>query len=298
VPPAPPARTAPIVAAVAVLAIGAVLWGWLRGGAPPLATQVAPVAVVDAVATIPAALPEPAWPRPAWAAARGEDAHVRWADLALAGRTVRLRWCPPGSFMLGSPLDEVGRHADEGPCLATISHGFWLAEVEVAQGLYQAVMGANPSAFRGDDLPVENVTWDEAQGFLRRVNAALALPLVRLPTEAEWEYACRAGAPGAPPAVGWFASNSGNRTHPVGTQPANAWGLHDLRGNVMEWCQDYHAPYPTGAVTDPLGWDGIGRIARGGAWGHAAGEARIALRTRYLAIAHFSFLGFRFAIGG
>ena len=300
VPAAPRARTALLGVAVAVLAVGVAGWGWLRSASPPAAAQVAPApaAAAASASATQVAVPEPAWPRPAWAATRGEDAHGRWAELPVAGRAVRLRWCPPGSFLLGSQLDEAGRRADEGPCLATISHGFWLAEVEVAQGLYQAVMGANPSAFRGDDLPVENVTWDEAQGFLRRVNAALAQPLVRLPTEAEWEYACRAGAPGETPPVGWFAGNSGNRTHPVGTLPANAWGLYDLRGNVMEWCQDYHAPFPTGAVTDPLGWDGVGRIARGGAWGHPAAEARIALRTRYLAIAHFSFLGFRFAIGG
>ncbi len=276
----------------AVLGVGAA-WSWVRGGASR--TAIPPVAGAPA-APAQAIVPEPAWPKPAWAALRGEDARGRWAELTVAGRALRLRWCPPGSFLLGSPVDQAGRHADEGPCLATISHGFWLAEDETPQALYQAVMGANPSFFRGDDLPIENVTWDEAQAFTRHANAGLSQPLLRLPTEAEWEYACRAGNAQEGAAVGWFAETSGNRTHPVGTQPANEWGLRDLRGNVLEWCQDHYGPYPSGAATDPLGWDGIGRIARGGAWGQSAQEARIALRTRYLAIAHFSFLGFRVAI--
>jgi formylglycine-generating enzyme required for sulfatase activity len=193
---------------------------------------------------------------------------------------------PAGTFMMGSEKGE----ADERPVhRVTISQPFYLGKYEVTQAQWQAVMGRNPSLFQGDaTLPVEQVWWDEVQEFLRKLNAMEGGNKYRLPTEAEWEYAARAGSSteysfgDATSQLGdyaWYRANSGGKTHPVGQLKPNAWGLYDIHGNVMEWVQDWYGRYPAEPVTDPQGPpSGTHRMRRGGAWNSVAAVCRSANR--------------------
>ena len=163
---------------------------------------------------------------------------------------------PPGTFMMGSTPSEPGRNPRERQHEVTITKGFWLGKYAVTQAQWQAVMGNNPSKFKGDDQrPVELVSWDNCQQFLQKLNA-LGGGEFRLPTEAEWEYACRAGSSTAfcfgdnqaqLDDYAWYSKNSGGQTHPVGQKTPNAWGLYDMHGNVWEWCEDWHGEYPSEA---------------------------------------------------
>lgn len=141
------------------------------------------------------------------------------------------RWCPPGTFMMG----ESSKHK------VNLAKGFWIMETQVTQIQWKAVMGKNPSYFKGNDNPVDNVSWEDCNKFCKKC-ARLGLP-VQLPTEVQWEYACRAGKgsnAGQLDNIAWYAHNSKNKTHPVGQKKPNAWGLYDMHGNVCEWCQDKH----------------------------------------------------------
>jgi formylglycine-generating enzyme required for sulfatase activity len=193
---------------------------------------------------------------------------------------LELVWIKPGSFVMGSPPEER-RHASEGPqTQVTLSQGFWLGRTEVTQRAYESLMGTNPSTFKniGPDAPVERVSWIDAMAFCAALNqrerAAGRLPegyAYTLPTEAQWEYACRAGTrtdyTGDPLKMAWFDENSGGSTHVVATKEPNPWGLFDKSGNVLEWCFDWYGDYPGGSVTDPHGpRRGFYRIARGGSW--------------------------------
>ncbi len=163
-------------------------------------------------------------------------------------------------------------------------------------------MGSNPSRFKGSRNPVESVSWEDCQAFIKKLNEDSG-GSYRLPTEAEWEYACRAGTTtaygfGSSSAnlstYAWYDSNSGSKTHPVGGKKANAWGLHDMHGNVWEWCSDWFGDYPSGPVTDPKGPDsGSERVERGGTWYYYHGYARSANRSRDLPEPTFNHLGFR-----
>jgi formylglycine-generating enzyme required for sulfatase activity len=188
-------------------------------------------------------------------------------------------WVPPGSFVMGSPVSEPYQGGDEIQHPVTLTQGFWLSDHEVTQGEYQSVMGINPSRFTGDsNRPVEMVDWNMAVGYCQKLTEReraagriTAQQAYRLPTEAEWEYAARAGTTGQRygelDAIAWWSGNSGGQTHPVKQMGANAWGLHDMIGNVWEWCSDWYGPYPTGSVTDPTGpSSGPGRVLRGGCW--------------------------------
>ncbi len=219
-------------------------------------------------------------------------------------------WVEPGEFLMGSPPDEAARNQAEGPqTRVTISHGFWLGRTEVTQAQYQHVMGDNPSAFEavGPDAPVERVSWLLAMEFCEKLNAteeaAGRLPegfRYTLPTEAEWEYACRAGTTGAYAGgsnMSWDISNSAETTHPVGWKAANAWGFYDMSGNVLEWCYDWYGDYPGGAVTDPMGpRRGYYRIARGGCWRMEGHVGRSASRAGGSAGRIDYTLGFRLAL--
>jgi formylglycine-generating enzyme required for sulfatase activity len=226
-----------------------------------------------------------------------------------------LRWILPGRFLMGSPAEESGRDLDEGPqTQVTLTRGFWIGTHEVTQAEYKAVMGANPSQFVDDpQAPVEKVSWREARDYCekltRRQGAAGSLPAgfaFRLPTEAEWEYACRAGTTsrfshGDDPEgrqleeFAWFTSNADSTTHPVGTRKPNPWGLHDLHGNVMEWCLDAAtSSLPGGQVRDYVASEkGPLRIARGGSWLYGAKFSRSANRDTYTETTRCSDLGFR-----
>ena len=221
-----------------------------------------------------------------------------------------LRYIEPGSFQMGSPPDEPGHNDDEGPRHpVTIIRGFWLADTPCTQALWQAVMGGkNPSHFKDGpkaaDCPVEQVSWDGVQHFLMRLQALLPAGCEAvLPTEAEWEYASRAGSQTAyawgdrPDAERANMDRKLGRTTPVKQYPANAWGLHDLQGNVWEWCADAPRPYRDRPEVDPSGGaGGDTRAVRGGSWLGRARELRSASRDRYRRVGRFRTLGFRVAL--
>ena len=197
----------------------------------------------------------------------------------------------PGTFIMGSPPNEAGRKDDERQHKVTLTRGYYLQTTEVTQGQWKAVMESNPSYFVndcGDDCPVENVSWDDVQAYIRKLNQIEETTKYRLPTEAEWEYACRAGTEtpfsfgtclstdqanynGKYPMVGCERGRYRERPVDAGSLAANAWGLFDMHGNVWEWCQDRYGDYPTGAVTDPEGPpSGTNRVIRGGSWSRGA----------------------------
>ena len=215
---------------------------------------------------------------------------------------------PAGSFVMGKPEDEKDQGLDEFDEVpqrdVTISQDFWMGKYEVTQGEWEAVTGENPSKFKdcGPRCPVENVSWADAQEFIRKLNERESGSgyRYRLPTEAEWEYAARAGTTGVRHGeldeIAWHWGNSDARTHPVGEKRANAWGLHDMLGNVGEWVADRYGAYPSGAVTDPTGPStGPYRVNRGGSWSHHAGLVRSADRSRDWPGHRFSSIGFRLA---
>jgi len=177
---------------------------------------------------------------------------------------------PSGTFLMGSNSSEAGTH--EKPAhMVNVSRPFYMATTEVTQAQWKAVMAGNPSRFHGDDLPVERVSWSEAREFIRRLNAWEGTTLYRLPTEAEWEYACRAGTSGpwygGLDSIAWYESNGGGRTHPVSLKHVNAWGLYDMLGNVYEWCGDWKGEYLGEDLKDPRGpREGTFRVVRGGSW--------------------------------
>ena len=197
---------------------------------------------------------------------------------------MEFKWVPRGEFLMGSGSAESDD--DEQPVMQVrISRGFWLGKYEVTQSEWEAVMGSNSSRFSGcGRCPVEWVSWDDAQDFIRRLNAIEQGNPYRLPTEAEWEYAAKAGTSGDGyetnlGAIAWYGWNSENRTHPVGKKAANAFGLHDMLGNVSEWVQDWHSNYPGGKVTDPRGSaTGSRRVFRGGNWNAGAAHCRSSYR--------------------
>ena len=196
-------------------------------------------------------------------------------------------WIPQGAFVMGSPEDEEGRNDDEVQHAVRISQGFWMGKYEVTQGEWEAVMGENPSDFKecGSRCPVDSVSWEDVQEFTQKLNERESGSgyRYRLPSEAEWEYAARAGTTGARygelEEIAWYEANSGEEPHPVGMKRANAWGLHDMLGSVWEWTADWYETYPTGSVTDPEGPStGSNRVARGGSWYYYAGYVRSADR--------------------
>jgi sulfatase modifying factor 1 len=209
----------------------------------------------------------------------------------------------PGQFPMGSPPSEAGRHADERLHDVTLTSPFYLGRFEVTQQEWKTIMGTAPSrsAACGPRCPVENVNFDDVQKFLTKLNARSAVDIhLRLPTEAEWEYACRAGT--ASPFF-WGATMSagqGNygstRAAPVGSFESNPWGLSDLHGNVAEWTTDWYAPYGDAPALDPRGpTAGDARVARGGSWDTGMNDARCAARSRHPPDYRGSGLGFRIA---
>ena len=220
---------------------------------------------------------------------------------------------PAGSFTMGSPPAEPGREAQETPHHVTLSRPFWLGRTEVTQGEWQRVMGSNPSKFSdgGAQAPVEQVSFQDVQRFLVRLGALAPGSRFRLPTEAEWEYACRAGSTTSYSTGALLTTDEGNydgryplpgqpkgvnrdRTTPVASFAPNAWGLFDLHGNVWEWTADEHCPYPAGPVTDPIGRCGAElEVIRGGSFYFDAASARCALRYTHRPQDRGPSLGFR-----
>lgn len=209
------------------------------------------------------------------------------------------------TFLMGSPTTEGGREMDEKQHEVKLTRGFWLAKHEVTQGQWKEVMGRNPSrhAAVGPDAPVEQVSWHDVQEFIGKLKGGGW----RLPTETEWEYACRAGTQArfhsgdttaSVAAVAWHGENSGGASHGVGTKQGNAWGLHDMHGNVNEWCQDLYGEYGQTAAQDPGGAESgsaSNRVTRGGGWIYGAKYCRAALRTPRAPDFKWNCLGFRLA---
>jgi sulfatase modifying factor 1 len=218
----------------------------------------------------------------------------------------RMRWIEAGTFQMGSPPEDREAFDRERPQhVVRLSEGFWIAEAPCEQRLWEAVMGSNPSQFKGGSRPVERVSWDVVQAFLAATPAALGL---RLPTEAEWEYACRAGstAPryGELDAIAWYRKNAGAGTHAVKEKQPNVWGLYDTLGNVYEWCADgadglVGDRYAAGVRANPVGPSGErpGRVLRGGSWDADAGYVRAACRFAALRDLRRGVVGFRLARG-
>jgi formylglycine-generating enzyme required for sulfatase activity len=227
---------------------------------------------------------------------------------------------PAGAFRMGSPTNEPGRVPKEGPQTeVTISQGFWMGKDLVTQGEYQALIGNNPSYFSPSNgftlaltRPVDSVSWFDAtyycEQFTQRELAAGRIAtndVYRLPTEAEWEYACRAWTstsfcygddPGYTSLTNyaWYFENSGSMTHPVGQKLPNSWGLCDMQGNLEEWCQDWYGPYLGGRVIDPQGpTTGSLRVLRGGYWEDTASYCRSAARNLHEPDAKHYHIGFR-----
>jgi formylglycine-generating enzyme required for sulfatase activity len=246
--------------------------------------------------------------RPDWASAIGRDAFGLWAEFTIK-ETVRqrLRWIPPGRFVMGSPPEEVGRNDNEGPQrIVRISEGFWLFDTPCTQELWEAVMGKNPSRFRSPTRPIVGVSWGDCQAFVERLNGLLEGLVLSLPSEAQWEYACRAGSTAKYPfgdeetQLGdhaWFSDNSGNETHAVGQKLPNAWGLYDILGNVWEWCQDGYDTevYKKSPRQDPIAsaQESAAQVIRGGSWHSDARVVRAAVQVEYDPTFRAGDLGFR-----
>jgi formylglycine-generating enzyme required for sulfatase activity len=192
---------------------------------------------------------------------------------------LRYLWIPPGSFIKGCSPQDNDCFSDEKPTYkVTLTKGFYLGETEVTQGAYQRVAGENPSRFKGSDLPVEQVSWVEANKYCRAIGG-------RLPSEAEWEYAARGGSAqsryGDIDKIAWYGANSKDTTHPVGQKPANAFGLHDMLGNVYEWTNTVYTNSLSPETTDPKGpATGEFKTLRGGGWFDTPDIIRASYRSR------------------
>lgn len=274
---------------------------------------------------------------PKWANGYGFDEYGPFVEVYVSEATLRMRWIPPGTFMMGSPEDEVGRLEHEVQREVMISTGFWLADAPVTQALWQAVMGENPSQFKHVDRPVEQVSWHDVQGFIERLNGRARKLDARLPTEAEWEYACRAGTTTATYAgdlvlvgrnnapvldtIAWYGGNSGvdydlaegldnadlwletqyefarSGTRMVRQKLPNSWGLFDMLGNVYEWCADDWTTNPADGLSSGAS-DGTARkVVRGGSWEYLARHCRAAWRNGDPLDNQRYYLGFRLSCG-
>jgi formylglycine-generating enzyme len=232
-------------------------------------------------------------------------------SFTIANLSMEMLWVEPGTFEMGSPNTVAGRDNNETQHTVTLTEGFWLSKHEVTQAQWEEVMGNNPSHFKGANRPVEKVSWNGIASFCEKITEAEReagrLPAgmaYQLPTEAQWEYACRAGTTTAFSFGDSLTSDQANiivggphETTDVGKYPANAWGFHDMHGNVWEWCADWYGNYPIGAVSDPVGPAvGSARVGRGGSWYFPAGYARSANRFRDGPAYSTGSLGFRLSL--
>ena len=276
---------------------------------------------------------------PDWATAWGEDRFGPWVEFEYQEVVQRLRWIPSGSFMMGSPESEAGRAGEddtwnEGPAHSvTLTQPFWVFDTACTQAHWEAAMGSNPSRFVHPERPVERVSWDDVQTYLAKINAELPGLDLSLPTEAQWEFACRAqtrtatwlgdldilGDANAPllDSISWYGGNCGvdfdldngeaitwlqekqydfthGGTRIVKQKDANPWGLYDMLGNVWEWCQDGWREYTAEPQTDPVG-DGADRVLRGGGWNCSAHYVRAACRSWIAPVSRNDLIGFRCA---
>ena len=289
-----PQCRAAVLGTLAVVMAGVLIQQAVSEESPKSKTSVA-TATAPAAAPTPSAAPT-ASAAPTTSAAVSGPATQPAKELALdlgGGVTMKLALLAAGKFMMGEGKD---RHE------VTLSKPFYMGVTEVTQAQYEAVMGTNPSHFKGATNPVEMVSWNDAAEFCKKLSEKTR-QAVRLPTEAEWEYACRAGTTtqfcfgdddSALGDYAWYEVNSGDTTHPVGQKKPNAWGLYDMHGNVWEWCADWYDDYPKAPVTDPQGPpSGTYRVLRAGAWVSLPSSCRSANRNFYAPIARTNYYGFR-----
>ena len=213
---------------------------------------------------------------------------------------------PAGTFLMGAADDECATDWECPQREVRLTRAFLLGKYPVTQAQWEAVMGNNPSHFKGDERPVDSVSWDDAQAFIRKLNEMEGHERYRLPTEAEWEYACRAGGQsmfcfGDDVSIlgeyAWYEENAGGMTHWVGEKKPNAWGLYDMHGNILEWVQDRDGKYRIRSVVDPTGsTKGEMRMLRGGDWSGSPGHCRSAHRCSMTQVWGFKFTGFRLAL--
>ena len=258
--------------------------------------------------------------KPVWASAIGRDRFGLWCEIAIeperGGEPViqRLRWIPPGRFWMGSPKEEPGHISIEGPRhLVMLTEGYWLFDTPCTQALWEAVMDKNPSRFQSPTRPVERVSWNDVQDFMKKINDQNQYLDLDLPSEAQWEYACRAGtetaiytgdldilgernAPALDP-IAWYSGNSEGQTHPIKRKRANSWGLYDILGNVWEWCRDGMRDYDQNTQMNPMGLLTVGtrRVLRGGSWDGYARNVRAACRYHGYPGDHIDYTCFRCA---
>lgn len=248
--------------------------------------------------------PPKQFPSP-WACEWGFDEYGLWQCFQVKGIKHKMRYIPPGEFWMGSPDDERERRNNETLHHVTLTEGFWLGETTVTQALWLAVMGSNPSGFeekRDEYLPVENVSWFDCQGFMGKLKSINSFFVFTFPTEAQWEYACRAGTK-TPFNTGEILTdklanfqNSEHRTVDVHRYAANAWGLKQMHGNVWEWCANSLYQYPAEPQVDPVGGFDIDYFAvRGGSWYYLGSDCRSAYRYDYDRYEHYNSIGLRLA---
>lgn len=241
---------------------------------------------------------------PAWAEEWGQDSYGVWAAFVVGDVSHRMRWIPPGRFLMGSHIDENEAADDERPQhLVHVRDGFWLGEAPCTQGLWEAVRGQSPSHFEGKRRPVEKVTLDNVDSFLETINQVQPGLSLGLPTEQQWEYACRAGTEGRDYGEGqpldslaWYRQNSERQTHDVELKSPNAWGLHDMLGNVGEWTASEEKVYSLESSNgeSPLrGGDSGRRAIRGGSCFYHAENVRAGCRHWGRRGHAFGGLGFR-----
>ncbi|GAA6168375.1 formylglycine-generating enzyme family protein [Sessilibacter corallicola] len=271
--------------------------------------------------------PPPQFPAP-WAVEWGTDEYGLWQTFSVKGIPLIMRYIPPGQFLMGSPKKELERYDDEYQHPVEITQGFWLAETTVTQALWRAVMGDNPSHFNPktndkvnnteEELPVEWVSWHDCQQFFKQLNQLVPELHLTFPTEAQWEYACRAGSltpfntgenitteqanfdcnyPYADLSNRESKGENRGRTLPVKSFQANAWGLYQMHGNVLEWCLDYGRDYPKNSNNlqpDPIGpLERKSAVLRGGSWFSNAGYCRSTYRFASKRSIHDSYIGVR-----
>jgi formylglycine-generating enzyme required for sulfatase activity len=272
------------------------------------------LAFLFVMAALPAARADDAFNLPvaAWMSAHGTDKYGAWAEFTLDGVTQRLRWIKPGTFVMGSPEDELGHMDCETQHKVTLTQGYWMADTPCTISLWwftvmkdgewsRTLLGCDRATAAQSNLPVVGITYNECLAFLKSLNSKVPGLNAALPTEAQWEYACRAGSTG--PYAGdlnaeaWMAENSGNKFHPVKTKAANPWGLYDMPGNVYTWCQDTFANFTADAVTDPLVTTGTARVIRGGSFYYHKGYLRSASRWGIDPnTAAYPYIGFRICV--
>lgn len=258
----------------------------------------------------------PDFTKPEWAKNINKDSYGFYVDIDVKGINQCCRWISPGRFLMGSPVSEINHYDDEDQHEVSLTQGYWLADTACTQALWKIVTYTNPADFRTHATnPVEQVSWDDIQEFLCRLNKLMPDLNARLPTAAQWEYACRAGTTspfsfgenitpeqvnydGTKPYANGCKGIFRKSTVPVKSFAPNPWGLYEMHGNVWEWCQDWYGKYPSKPVINPTGPEtGETRILRGGSWFRGARGVRSANRSGDLPTAHNYQTGFRFVVG-